>query len=251
MTRLQLWSITLAFFLSLPLTPVPSYGDSFVVFTEPLAPVHYEENGTIVGIATEIVEEIFKLAGHHPEIRMYPWKRAYHLVQKEKNQFIYTLNRTEKREQLFKWIGPILPKRTYLYKMRDRDDIDLTRLEDAKAYMTAVILGHSLTTELEEKGFEEGKNIVKVPNKTIQTKLFINKRSDLITGNEYTIYRALQSVKLSMKDVKPALFISESSYYLGAHPDTDPSLISRLQRASETLNEAGFATPIIDKYMNR
>ena len=251
MTRLHLRPVLLAFFLFLSLVPGESYGKSFVVFTEPLAPVHYEKDGTIAGIATEIVEEMFKLAGYQPEIRMYPWKRAYYLVQKQKNQFIYTLNRTAKREQLFKWIGPILPKRTYLYKMRDRDDINLTRLEDAKSYMTAVILGHSLTTELEEKGFEEGKNIIKVPNKTIQTKLFINKRSDLITGNEYTIFRALQSVNLTMRDVKPALFISESSYYLGAHPETDPTIINRLQRASETLNEAGFAKAIIDRYMNQ
>ena len=251
MNRLCFSSVTFTLLLMLPLTAVPSHSESYVVFTEPLAPVHYEEDGTIVGIATEIVEEMFKLAGYQPEIRMYPWKRAYYLVQKQKNQFIYTLNRTEKREQLFKWIGPILPKRTYLYKMRDRDDINLTRLEDAKSYMTAVILGHSLTTDLEEKGFKEGKNIVKVPNKTIQTKLFINKRSDLITGNEYTIFRALQSVNLTMKDVKPALFISESSYYLGAHPETDPTIINRLQRASETLYETGFAAAIIDKYMNR
>lgn len=223
----------------------------FNVYTESLPPVHYEEDGRIVGIATEIVEELFRQAGYQPRIKMYPWKRSYSLVQNQKNQFIYTLNRTSNRESLFKWIGPILTKRTYLYKFRGRDDIQLSTLEDAKKYVTAVILGHSLTTEMEEMGFEERKNIVKTPNKSIQTKVFLNKRSDLITGNEYTIYRALKSVNLKMSDIEPALFISESGYYLGAHPSTDPDIVKRLQNASDVLMSSNFSEKIIKKYMSR
>ena len=233
------------------LPPSSAIAQSLIVYTEHLPPVHYEEDGQIVGIATEIVEEIFRLAGYQAQIKMYPWKRSYSLVQNQKNQFIYTLNRTSNRESLFKWIGPILTKRTYLYKFRGREDIQLSTLEDAKKYVTAVILGHSLTTEMEEMGFEEKIHIVKTPNKSIQTKVFLNKRSDLITGNEYTIYRALKSVNLKMSDIEPALFISESGYYLGAHPETDPDIVKRLQNASDVLKSSNFSEKIIEKYMSR
>ena len=233
------------------LPPSSAIAQSLIVYTEHLPPVHYEEDGQIVGIATEIVEEIFRLAGYQAQIKMYPWKRSYSLVQNQKNQFIYTLNRTSNRESLFKWIGPILTKRTYLYKFRGREDIQLSTLEDAKKYVTAVILGHSLTTEMEEMGFEEKIHIVKTPNKSIQTKVFLNKRSDLITGNEYTIYRALKSVNLKMSDIEPALFISESGYYLGAHPETDPDIVKRLQNASDVLKSSNFSEKIIEKFMSR
>ena len=233
------------------LPPSSAIAQSLIVYTEHLPPVHYEEDGQIVGIATEIVEEIFRLAGYQAQIKMYPWKRSYSLVQNQKNQFIYTLNRTSNREALFKWIGPILTKRTYLYKFRGREDIQLSTLEDAKKYVTAVILGHSLTTKMEEIGFEENINIVKTPNKSIQTKVFLNKRCDLITGNEYTIYRALKSVNLTMSDIEPALFISESGYYLGAHPETDPDIVTRLQNASDVIKLSNFSEKIIEKYMSR
>lgn len=233
------------------LSPPSAIAQNFNVYTEQLPPVHYEEDGQIVGIATEIVEEIFRLAGYQPRFKMYPWKRSYYLVQNQKNQFIYTLNRTSNRESLFKWIGPILTKRTYLYKFRGREDIQLSTLEDAKKYVTAVILGHSLTTKMEEIGFEENINIVKTPNKSIQTKVFLNKRCDLITGNEYTIYRALKSVNLTMSDIEPALFISESGYYLGAHPETDPDIVTRLQNASDVIKLSNFSEKIIEKYMSR
>lgn len=233
------------------LIPPASSAVNLTVYTEPLPPVHHEKDGQIVGIATEIVEELFRLAGYHPQIEIYPWKRSYHLVQKQKNHFIYTLNRTPDREKLFKWIGPILTKRTFLYKLRGRDDIKLKTLEDAKNYVTAVILGHSLTTTMEGLGFKENINIVKTPNKSIQTNVFLNGRSDLITGNEYTIYRALQSANLKMSDVEPALFISSGGYYLGAHPETDPDIVKRLQEASKTLSQSDFPQQIIEKYMDR
>lgn len=243
--------VALAASVLFTLSPLWAIALELTVYTEPLPPVHYEEDGQIVGIATELIEEIFRLAGYKPRIEIYPWKRSYHLVQKQKNQFIYTLNRTSNRESLFKWIGPILTKRTYLYKFRGREDIKLKNLADAKQYVTAVILGHSLTTTMEELGFEENINIVKTPNKSIQTKVFLNKRCDLITGNEYTIHRALKSVDLKMSDVEPALFISESGYYLGAHPKTDPDIVERLQSGSDQLQQSNFSQRIIEKYMSR
>ncbi|MCP3930582.1 MAG: transporter substrate-binding domain-containing protein, partial [Bacteroidetes bacterium] len=90
------------------------FAEEYKVLTENLAPVHYEENGTVKGIATEIVLEIFKEAGMQPNFSVYPWKRAYHMTLNNKNTFIYTINRTENRESLFRWIGPILSKKTFL-----------------------------------------------------------------------------------------------------------------------------------------
>jgi len=54
-----------------------------------------------------------------------------------------------------------------------------------------------------------------------------------------------------MNDVEPALFISESGYYLGAHPDTDTHIVDTLQKASETLRQSHFSDQIIEKYMSR
>ena len=233
------------------LSPFSTRALDLTVYTEPLPPLHYEDDGKVVGIATEIIEEIFRLAGYLPRVEIYPWKRSYHLVQKQKNQFIYTLNRTEKREPLFKWIGPFLTKKTYLYKLRGRADITLNNLEDAKKYVTAVVLGHSLTLRMEELGFEEHVNLVMTPDKSIQMKVFLNNRCDLITANNYTIHRALESVNLGMGDVEPALLISESGYYLGAHPDTDPDIVQRLQNGSDMLYQSEFSQKIIEKYMSR
>jgi len=226
------------------------FAQKAVVYTEPLAPVHYEENGRVIGIATEVVEEIFKEAGIETEIEIYPWKRAYQKSLTDSGSFIYTINRTPKREPLFKWIGPIMAKRTYLYKLKERKDIDIANYQDAKKYTTAVILGHSLTTELLDKGFREGKELITTPNKKVQIKVFLKERADLITGNQYTIYKSLKREGYSINDVEPALFISSKGYYLGANINTSDDVVEKLRAANKKVQASGIIDTIIGKYIN-
>lgn len=235
-------------FLAL-LFSAPVQAEKFRVFTEPLAPVHYEEKGVIKGIATEVVSEIFKEAGGEPLFEIYPWKRAYQKTLKTEGSFIFTINRTEKREGLFKWVGPILPKTTYLYKLKERNDIQVKNYDDLKRYTTAVILGHSLTTRLLDMGFREGKELITTPNKKVQIKVFLKGRCDLITGNRYTIHESLKSEGFSTADIEPALLITASGYYLGANIDTDDELIERLNEANQRVQNSGIIDEIIRKYL--
>lgn len=228
----------------------PCRAERAVLYTEPLAPLHYVENGKVVGIATEIVQAIFAKAGFATHIEIYPWNRTYQHVLADENGFVYTINRTEKREHLFKWIGPILDKRVFLYRLKRRYDIEASTLEEAKDYTTAVILGHSLTTMLMDRGFREGKELIVTPNKRVQVKLFLAGRCDLITGNQYTIYQALKAEGHSLKDVEPAVFISAYPYYIGANPGVDDQIVARLQEANIDVQESGIIDEIIKKYID-
>ncbi len=226
-----------------------AHAETVTVFTEPLAPVHFEQDDEIIGVATEVVRAIFEEAGMEPRIEIYPWKRAYLKVLNTPGSFIYTINRTEKREQLFKWIGPILAKDVYLYKLKGREDITLNTIEDAKKYTTAVILGHSLTSMFQDRGFREGRELIITPNKDVQMNLFLKGRCDLITGNEYTIYQSLKTEGYLLEHVEPALFIPSGDYYLGANINVGDEVIQELQKANARVQQSGVVEEIIDKYI--
>lgn len=227
----------------------PVAAEHYSVLTEQLAPVHFEEDGEVKGIATEIVQAIFKEANLAPEIEVFPWKRAYAIALKEKNTFIYTINRTEKRENLFKWIGPILSKETNLYKLKSRTDIQIKSIDDVKNYTTAVILGHSLTTKLLTHGFTEGKELITTTDKKQQIKLLLKGNADLVTGNQYTIYNSLKAAGHSMEDVEPVFLITKQGYYLGANKNTDDALINQLEEANEKIQNSVLIPELIRKYI--
>jgi len=223
--------------------------EEYIAYTEPLPPVHYLENGQVVGIATEVVAAVFEKAGFGVRFRIHPWTKSYQLVQQDSRGFIFTINRTPERENLFYWIGPILSKRTSLYRLRKRQDVQVERPEDLKRYKIAVILGHSLTRWLEQQGLRPGKELVVTPNKDVEMGVFLDGKADLITGNQYTMYRALQQRGLDMETVEEAFFVNAKGYYLAANLAVPPSVIARLIAANIEVQQSGLPERLIRKYL--
>ncbi len=222
----------------------------YQVFTEELPPVHYTLHGQRVGIATDIVRAIFAEAGLRCAISSYPWKRTYAKVLHTPASFVYTINRTPQRERLFHWIGPILPKRTYLYRLSSRDDIEVRGMDDLKRYRTAVILGYALTSRLTAAGLRPGRELVVCPDKDNQMRVFLSGRADLVTGNEYTIGRALKTSGRQRDAVTPALLMNEQGYYLGANLQTPATVIDSLRRANDRVQASGLVDKIVQRYMD-
>jgi polar amino acid transport system substrate-binding protein len=222
-----------------------------MLFTEDLSPVHYMENNRQVGIATDIVRAIFREAGLRTEIQTYPWKRTYLTVLRTPGSFVYTINRTPARENLFQWIGPILNKRTYLYRLASRVDIRVERPEDLKKYTTVAILGYALTDKLGNLGLTKGKELIVTRNKKEQVQVFLKGRADLITGNEFTIASALAERGYSINDVVPVLLMNEKGYYLAANLKTDRNLVERLRIANIKIQQSGLVQKTIARYMGQ
>ncbi|MBF0206812.1 MAG: transporter substrate-binding domain-containing protein [Oligoflexia bacterium] len=109
------------------------------IYTEEYPPYSYTENGKPAGLATEVVVAVFKEAGLVSNIRFMPWARAYSATLKNKDTFIYSIARTVEREDLFVWVDEIISWDMYVYKHRDKKNINLTKLDDAKKYKIGVV----------------------------------------------------------------------------------------------------------------
>jgi len=91
-----------------------------------------DENGKIRGFSVEILRAMLTEMKIKDNIRVLPWKRAYHTALNQKNTLLFSTVRTEARESLFQWIGPINSVVSSLYKLRSRTDIKVKTLNDAK-----------------------------------------------------------------------------------------------------------------------
>ena len=82
--------------------------------TEEYPPYNFgDEKGVNQGIAVEYLKAMFK--GSDKDIQLLPWARGYKLVQtKGKYNCLFSMTRTEERESLFKWFGPISNTQVYV-----------------------------------------------------------------------------------------------------------------------------------------
>ena len=89
--------------------------------TEDYPPFNMQgEGGKIVGLSTEVVEELFKRAGVEYKLTLMPWKRAYEDTLGTPNTALYSTTRTPEREALFKWVGPLVNNQLGVFLQLDR-----------------------------------------------------------------------------------------------------------------------------------
>ncbi|OMH26712.1 ABC transporter substrate-binding protein [Motiliproteus sp. MSK22-1] len=78
--------------------------------TEEYPPLNYTKNGLRKGIFVEVLVEIWKKLGIEAsadDIQVLPWARSYRILESTPGTALFAMSRTEGRESLFKWVGPI------------------------------------------------------------------------------------------------------------------------------------------------
>ena len=140
------------------------------ILTEDYPPRNYQkDDGKVDGLSTRIVFAILRQLQSDNnssgfkfgEIEVLPWKRAYEIAQNEPNVLIYSLNRTEPREDLFWWVGKIYETKSVFVTLDTKKDQlgDMNSLDKFKNVRNGVLRGGAAAEFLISNGFVDGKNI--------------------------------------------------------------------------------------------
>ncbi|MBN2659403.1 MAG: transporter substrate-binding domain-containing protein [Spirochaetales bacterium] len=214
-------------------------------------PFMYVDQGRVTGIATEIAREVFRGCNIYVSIEAVPWPRAMKTVHDEAGTFMYILYRTTERENQFKWVGPIVaPVKTSFYKLKKREDIQLSNIEDAKKFVVGVVRGVANHDYLLQQDFSEGVNMEAVTNPEQNISKLILGRIDLILNTEYTLPRLLDGTGLNMADFEVALEAVESEAgYIALNISTPDSLIDDLNDSLNRLRTWGTIDSIYSRFL--
>jgi polar amino acid transport system substrate-binding protein len=194
--------------LLLILSPMVAASEETIhITTENWPPSNYQdENGKIVGHATEKVHTVFKRAGVPYTINIYPWARAYHLAVTQANTAVYTILRTPRREAQFQWVCPLQKSaKMHFYRLTSRKDVVMTSIKAAKKYKTSVSRNEYGHQFLKNNGFVESINIDVSSGDMVNVKKLFNRRVDLIIESEYSINSLLKKANRSPKEVTQLL----------------------------------------------
>ncbi len=106
------------------------------LFTEFSPPSSYSTGRNtsleIQGSSVDIVNEIQSRTGYINSINLTLWNDAYAIVQYLPNSALFATARTAERENMFQWVGPISPNKTYFYTL-STSGLSIETLEQAKA----------------------------------------------------------------------------------------------------------------------
>ncbi|WP_240936234.1 substrate-binding periplasmic protein [Billgrantia bachuensis] len=236
--------------LMLVLLPLPAAAglEGLTFITEEYPPYNYRHNDRLEGISIELLERIFAetdTALSRDDVLYYPWARGYDTALSEPGTVLFSTTRTEQREELFQWVGPIATDRVTLIARRD-SGIKLNDIEDAIAggYRIAIIREDIGDQRLQEAGVPESQVHAAISNVSA-LRMLERGRVDLWAYGEDVAFWLMQEEGLPTTDFVPALTISESDLYYALHRDTDPLLVERMQMALDRLREQGVVSDIL------
>ena len=214
--------------------------ENITVVTENWKPYNYEENGVIKGTSTETVRAVLDRAGIKYAIRIYPWARAYHMAQKEKNVLIYTIIRMPPRENLFKWVRPLAESDTSsLYKLSERKDIAISSLEDAKRHRIGVVR-HAMNQQyLLSQGFENRTHLEAVTEKLQNVKKLLAKRVDLIVYSRQNFNSEMKAFGVSEDKLEEVFLLFRTFPYMAFSKATSDELVERVRKSYDQLVAEG------------
>lgn len=203
------------------------------VVTENHPPVQFEVDGEVKGYATEILHEILGKAKLSASIESLPWARAYNRALNEKNTLIYSMLRTENREDKFHWIGPISQLNVGVLAHRERTDINPSNLEEAKKFIFGTIRDSYAHTYLVEQGFSEDSNLFLAATTHEQVDLFVKKRVDLLLTDPIAIRHRFKEKSYPVENIKVLFWVPDltKDLYLAAGKKTDMFLVDELTEA--------------------
>jgi polar amino acid transport system substrate-binding protein len=223
--------------------------DQIVWMTEEYAPYNYIENGTPTGISVDILVEIWKKVGLKKtvkDIQFLPWARGYHEVQKKTDTCLFSMDVTEPRKKMFKFVGPLVDADNVIIAKKNKKII-ISGDEDLKKYKIGAIREDVGEQLLVEKGFpKENLDIANGPD--ILVRKIEADRHDAISYGFDSAAFYMKKEKIDSSAYEIVYTINKGYLSLAFHKDTDPSVINKLQKALDEIKADGTVAKILAKY---
>lgn len=236
--------ITTMIFLLL-FTVTQASASDFKIMTEEYPPFNYTEDGKITGLSTDVMMELTKRVGHNSDFEVLPWARGYNLIQKKSGQILFSMTRTEAREELFKWVGPVASNK-WVFFAKKGSGVTITSLEDAKKVKKiGTYKDDAAETFLKEEGFQ---NLDSVVNDELNVPKLMAGRINLwIVGELQGIYKA--KAKGVSDDLEKVMDIKDTQLYIAFSKDTADEDIAKWQKALDDMKADGSYDTILKKYL--
>ena len=215
------------------------------LLTEENPPFNFTRDGKVTGFAVEVVQEIQHRLGTQYPIKVEPWTRGYLMVQSVPNVALFDVVRTQKREQLFQWVGPVNTAEASFYARRG-STLSIKNVDDAKRVAKVVVpRGWYIHDALRRMGFT---NLYAVETPEVMVKSLMANEATLIVISEPGIDTLLSVCGMKPQEVKKVYPLFKNQDYIAFSLGTPHSVVHAWQQALDGMKSDGRFGALYNKW---
>jgi len=217
------------------------------VYTEQYPPLTFRNSfGEITGFGTDIVREIMKRNQVYSDIRLSFWSIGYELALHNPNVCLFTMDRTDLREDLFQWVGPIGTNTTWFYT-KAGSGVEISSIEEARNLSAVGTVSSWFSTQyLQELGFT---NLVSDRDPGVMAEKLMNGEIDAFVCSDVTFPDILKEAEYQYSDVVREFSLMSSDYYIAFSKNTEETIVNQWQSTLQSMKQDGTYEAIYAKWL--
>lgn len=246
--------LTAAFLAFALLGPMGSSAADFGdlnIFTEYYPPFNYEEENETKGISVDLLLEVTDEMGvdfEKSDIQLKQWSKVYQQTKDQPGNMLFSTTRTEERENLFKWAGPISSNQFCLIVKKD-SGVTVTDIDDIMEKDLKITVVHDDVAQqlLLSKGVPAD-NMIDRPFPGLCIMDLHRGNVDAMAYGKHAVMWMLGLYGFDSYDYKSAHTIQEADLYYAFNPGVDDGIVNRFQKALDTVKASGRFDMILQEY---
>jgi polar amino acid transport system substrate-binding protein len=162
---------------------------------------------------------------------------------------LFSTTRTEQREKLFKWVGPITTTNIGIIAPKSKH-LKINKIEDLKKYKIGAVLKDIGEQLLLSNGIPKA-NIKSIGGKNPVVLNFQKMGKGRIDAFAYETNVAMygaKSYQIDSNDFEVVYILKKGELYYAFNKNTDDTIIKKYQKALDTIKQNGTYNKILKKY---
>ncbi|MFZ6678273.1 substrate-binding periplasmic protein [Undibacterium sp. Tian12W] len=217
---------------------------SEILVTEDYPPFNIvnPKTGEVTGLSTEKVQELMRRAGEKYSITAYPWARSIQMAQNNPDTCVFSTSRTPGREQLYKWVGPLVKNNWVIFARAD-DTRHPKTLEDLRIYTIGSYRNDAIAEYFSLKGF----NTELASTDADNPRKMLAGRFDFWASGELLGWEILKQQGLTKMVVQLFTF-NQTEMYLACNTTMSQAKIEKWNQILKEMDKDGTSAAIEKRY---
>lgn len=193
----------------------------------------YEHKGEhIGGSSADFIKKLLNHAEIPYKMKLRTWRVSYERALTRANYGVFSTGRTELREDLFEWVGPIA-RYNWVVMVKKDSPLTIEDLDDLRGLKVGGYKNDAVTEFVQSKGID----VAALPNESPNPRLLHENLIDVWVTSDVNAWTVAEAAGYT--DIEVAYVMRTVDMYLAMNKETEPDWLAQLHDSYKDLVEAG------------
>ncbi|WP_129973453.1 MULTISPECIES: ABC transporter substrate-binding protein [unclassified Pseudomonas] len=217
------------------------------LLTDNHPPLHFMQGNQLAGFGVDVVKALATQTGDRIHLQQVPLLRALRMASDTPDTGVFTVLRTDDRDDRYQWVGPLIEVETALYA-RDNLQPPVHSLREAD-HLGQITVPRKWLVYSYLQG-QDLNNLYGVETPEQMMRLFSLGRTDFVVSDTWSKAALAREQGMEPGRLQYQIPLMKQNTYIAFSPQTDPKQVARWQQALDTLRADGRLEQLRQRWLS-